>query len=190
MSLYSPFFSSGLLAPHTPRCRARNAFDSDFSEPWDDSECSPSCPSSPIPLPDDCAMELDAHSVVKAADSSETRRSVTPTPQSRQTTPVASPQAVKGGSRDVRPRLRRRRSSLTQATSPIRAIRSPTRAAENAFNLRTRSGSLHGDIISRLATEETSLVGRLRSGSCSNVGMLQALNAAPRTAFRYVTVIF
>ena len=185
MSLYSSFFSSGLLAPHTPRCRARNAFDSDISEPWDDSECSPSCPSSPIPLPDDCAMELDAYSGVKVADP-ETRRSVTPTPQSRQTTPVASPQAVRGGSRDVRPRLRRRRSSLTQATSPIRAMRSPTRAAENAFNLqrsRTRSGSLRGDIMGHLATEETSLVGRLRSGSCSNV------TAAPRT-FRYVMVMF
>lgn len=180
MSLYSSFFSSGLLAPRTP---TRVPSVSDLS---DDSEGSPSCPSSPIPLPDDYAMELDDQALVQADLSDpESRRSLTPTPPSRQPTPVASPQAVKGSSRNVRPRVRRRRSSLTQATSPIRTIRSPTRAAENAFNLqlhlptsmsRSRSGSLHGGIIG-MATEETSLVGRLRSGSCSNV----SINAPSRS---------
>ena len=200
MSTYSSFFSSGLLAPRTPPRARANTMDSDLSDTWDDSDYPPSQPSSPIPLPDDTLMDIDLSEVLKTRPAPETRRSVTPTPQSHQTTPVPSPQGPKTLSREGRPRLRKRRSSLTQGTSPMHTIRSPTRAAGNAFNFqihlpavaraRSRSGSLHGESIASfagvgMATEETSLIGRLRSGSCSNIHP-QALNAPSRPVFRYV----
>jgi len=197
MSTYSSFFSSGLLAPRTPPRARANTMDSDFSDIWDDSDYSPSQPSSPIPLPDDSVMDIDISDVLKVGATLETRRSVTPTPQSQQTTPVASPQGGKTLSREGRSRLRRRRSSLTRGTSPMHTIRSPTRAAGNAYNFqirlptvaRARSGSLHGEVMASfagvgIATEETSLIGRLRSGSCSNIH----LNAASRPVPRYLFI--
>ncbi|KAF8159198.1 hypothetical protein B0H34DRAFT_796487 [Crassisporium funariophilum] len=177
---YSPFFSSGLLAPHTPR-KNLNA-----SSSWDD--CSdailPSQPSSPMSILDDSLMEIDMTQFIH----DNSRRSATPTPQ---TTPMQSPQAVKAKTATpqqtlMAPRLRRRRSSLTQATSPMNAIRSPARTAGNALHLqrqlcttagpaspRARSGSVssgEGMATSRygnisVASDSTSLIGRLRSGS-------------------------
>lgn len=170
---YSAFFSSGLLAQHTPQ-KTFNSFSS-----WDDSvdvvfHRSPSRPSSPIPIPDDSLMDVD----VASHNLSEGRRSITPTPQT--ITPTQSPQPVKiqlkaQAPSTTQPKLRKRRSSLTQATSPMNAIRSPTRAANNALHLqrqlspRSRSGSVSGED-SRygnigVASNETSLEARMRSGS-------------------------
>jgi len=73
-----------------------------------------------------------------------------------------------------RPRLRKRRSSLTVATSPIAQIKSPMRNAntavqrQNTLGNRSRSGSASDYGQSRssgLATDGNSLIGRLRSGS-------------------------
>ena len=175
---YSAFFSSGLLAPHTPQ-KKNKVNSSSFS--WDVTfDHSPSRASSPIPIPDESFMDIDT--------ASYNDRSITPTPQS--ITPMQSPQPVKIQTTTTtqQPKLRKRRSSLTLATSPMSTIRSPTRAANNALHLqrqlftalgpaspsRSRSGSLTGDdaTASRysnagVASTETSLGGRLmtRSGS-------------------------
>ena len=154
---YSAFFSSGLL--YNSAQKTINSWNVDYS---------PSRPSSPIPIP----MDIDAPSY-------NDRRSITPTPQTK--TPVQSPQPAKIQQPS---RLRKRRSSLTQATSPMNAIRSPTRTAHNALHLqrqlstvgpvssRSRSGSVSGEDgpASRfsntgIASSENSLGGRLRSGS-------------------------
>ncbi|PPQ82879.1 hypothetical protein CVT25_009698 [Psilocybe cyanescens] len=179
---YSSFFSSGLLAQSgNPRLQRRGTFNSDISEPWDDelsdsyATASPSRPSSPVPLPEDSAMDIDSTDSI----SSPMRRSATPTPRSHgdsqgQTTPVPGAHATSKSSLSIsrsaqqvpsplptptpqQPRLRRRRSSLTQAaTSPMNAIRGPARAAENALHLqkqlpaasRSRSGSVGADMMS------------------------------------------
>ncbi|KAG6891122.1 hypothetical protein C0992_010416 [Termitomyces sp. T32_za158] len=70
-------------------------------------------------------------------------------------------------------RHRKRRSSLTIATSPMNAIRSPQRNATAALQLqkhlpspsRSRSGSLSATGANNIASQGTSLVGRMRSGS-------------------------
>ena len=208
LNSYSSFFSSGLLAPHTPRLQRRDTVSSDFSESsaWDSdadtdsfSPTSPS-PSSPIALPDESMMDVDMSEFVASTLRNRERRSATPTLAHHgegQTTPMQqSPQSSKGAvalslattsslssssmtttTTTAQPRLRRRRSSLTQATSPMNAIRSPVRAAGNALHhhlqivptatSRSRSGSLSlGDAMG--ATYGSSLVGRMRSGSCSD----------------------
>ncbi|KAG6810834.1 hypothetical protein H0H92_010128 [Tricholoma furcatifolium] len=107
---------------------------------------SPISPNAPLP---DSDTEMD--------------RDITPTPDT-----------VRAASQ---PRLRKRRSSLTIGTSPMNAIRSPARTAGAALQLqmhlpnpsRSRSGSLSitGAAIANIASETTSLVGRMRSGSVS-----------------------
>ncbi|KAF8810497.1 hypothetical protein BYT27DRAFT_7336708 [Phlegmacium glaucopus] len=180
---YSAFFSSGLLAQHTPQKKVNSS-----SFKWDDSadimfDRSPSRPSSPIPIPDESLMDIDMANYSSCDD----RRSTTPTPQT--ITPMQSPQPVKIQSKPqtqqqqpTQPRLRKRRSSLTQATSPMNAIRSPTRTASNAIHLqrqlstvvapRSRSGSIAGEDVTTsrysnvgVASSATSLEGRMRSGS-------------------------
>lgn len=166
---YSAFFSSGLLAQHTPQ---KKKLSSSYS--WDAriDHC-PSQPSSPIPRRDESLMDVD----VAGYDD----RSLTPTPRIK--TPMQSPQPLK--IQAMSPKVRKRRSSLTLATSPISAIRSPTRAASNALHIqrqlftaigpaspRSRSGSFAGDDASAsrlsnagVASCENSLGGRLRGGS-------------------------
>jgi len=217
---YSPFFSSGLLAAYgsRPNPARRQTFSSDISEPWDDStdSDSPSRPSSPIPLPDDSVMDVDVAGLLSGV-ANNMRRSVTPTPRSEeddeQTTPVPSPQSMKvvaaspqaqssSQGDSSRPRLRKRRSSLTQAASPMAGIRSPTRSAGNAFHLqmqipnpsRARSGSVGGEAMGLygslsgmgmgmgMATQGTSLFGRMRSGSCSSVNPLTGTAAVPNVS--------
>jgi hypothetical protein len=153
---YSSFFSSGLLA--APHNLSRNA-----------SNVSPSLRSASDVLDDISDMELDRD------------RSKTPTPA-----PVnVAPQ----------PRLRRRRSSLTTGTSSMNSIKSPTRAAGNALHFqrhlysastsvtssnRSRSGSASSAMSLSIgeeklshskdvATENNSLMRRLRSGSVGSV---------------------
>jgi hypothetical protein len=159
---YSAFFSSGLLY-NTPKKSVK-------SSSWNATvlDHSPSCHSSPISIPVDSLMDVD----------NDDRRSATPTPQSK--TPMQSPQPLK--IHIQQPRLRKRRSSLTLATSPINAIRSPTRTASNALHLqrqlctamgpappKSRSSSVSGEDArfsnAGVASTETSLGGRLRSGS-------------------------
>ena len=161
---YSAFFSSGLLY-NTPKKRVK-------SSSWNATalDHSPSRPSSPIPIPVDSLMDVD----------NDDRRSATPTPQSKTKTPMQSPQPLKIHTQQ--PKLRKRRSSLTLATSPINAIRSPTRTASNAFHFqrqlctalgpaspRSRSSNVSGEDArfsnAGVANTETSLGGRLRSGS-------------------------
>ena len=168
---YSAFFSSGLLAPHTPNKKKIN---SSFS--WD-LDHSPSRPSSPIPIPVESLMDIDM--------ASYDDRSVTPTPRII-THLQHSPQPQLKIQATLSPKVRKRRSSLTQATSPMNTIRSPIRAANNAFHFqrqlytaigpaspsRSRSGSLAGEDASAsrfgnagVVTTETSLGGRWRGGS-------------------------
>ncbi|KAG6864287.1 hypothetical protein C0991_010807 [Blastosporella zonata] len=177
MTTYSAFFSSGLLAP-------RHA-----AYPYPDAP-SPISPSSPL---SDSDAELDID------------RELTPTPDTIQrsaasatTTSIATPQ----------PRLRKRRSSLTLGTSGMNAIRSPTRTAGAALQLqmhlaspsRSRSGSLsktsttagsdvyHNIGMGNIASEGTSLVGRMRSGSVGAVANLNAVFRPRRGVRRLASV--
>ncbi|KAG6907492.1 hypothetical protein DXG01_008686 [Tephrocybe rancida] len=157
MTTYSAFFSSGLLAP-------RHAAS---SYPHYDAP-SPVSPSSPLP-DSDVDLNMD--------------RDITPTPDS-----VYRPTATVTTAAAPQPRLRKRRSSLTVGTSPMNAIRSPARTAGAALQLqmhlaspsRSRSGSLstttsttadtYNNIgMGNIASENTSLVGRMRSGSVGAV---------------------
>jgi hypothetical protein len=97
-----------------------------------------------------------------------------------ETTPTRVPCVSQNGER---PKLRKRRSSLTVATSPFAQIKSSMRNANTAvqrqttfgFTLgnRSRSGSVHDNFaygqtrLNGFATENNSLLGRLRSGSVS-----------------------
>jgi hypothetical protein len=169
MAAYSAFFSSGLLAPHHP-ASPTNYYDAP----------SPARPSSP-PIPDDSDIEVD------------TEREETPTPDVPSFLPPITTQS--------RPRLRKRRSSITLGTSPMNAIRSPSRTAGAALQLqlhlptspsRSRSSSLsnatttnqtdlYGGVgigMGNVASEDTSLVGRMRSGSMGGVGLRQGYIAS------------
>lgn len=73
------------------------------------------------------------------------------------------------------PRLRKRRSSLSMAASPMAGIKSATRNAGTALQRtgfmspsRSRSGSINEYGLG-VATEQTSLTGRMRSGSLGGV---------------------
>ena len=239
LNSYSSFFSSGLLAPHTPRLQRRDTASSDLSS-WesdaaDDSfSLSSPSPSSPIALPDEeSMMDVDMSEFVASMlrrNRESDRRSATPTlsmqqrqGEEGQTTPMQqSPQSIKGAvvssipmtttttttcttstatTTTAHPRLRRRRSSLTQATSPMNAIRSPTRAAGNALHhhlqivptatSRSRSGSLSvaGDAMGA-GTYSSSLVGRMRSGSCSDSASSEAASKVLAPSFRCVFLFF
>ncbi|KAF8240266.1 hypothetical protein L208DRAFT_1384742 [Tricholoma matsutake] len=165
MASYSAFFSSGLLAPPSTQYK----FNYDKS--------SPIIPSSSLP---DSDIEVDTE------HEDTPTRVLPPTPQ----LPAQS---------STRPRLRKRRSSLTIRTSPMTAIRSPTRNAGAALQLqlhlttspsRSRSGSFNranetgiynGGGIGNIASESTSLVGRMRSGSVGSI--LRPRMAVRRLAF-------
>lgn len=162
MTTYSAFFSSGLLAgPNMySRCNTTNSNFGGFSFPkWQGQE------------------ELSR--VIDALDDTsdiEVDRSTTPTPSTQPSQAHASGHP---------PRLRRRRSSLNVGTSPMNIIKSPSRAVGNALQLqrhllaspgRSRSGSASsvlsigeelslGTTGNNVASESTSLVGRMRSGS-------------------------
>ncbi|KAK0452764.1 uncharacterized protein EV420DRAFT_1482072 [Desarmillaria tabescens] len=145
MTAYSAFFSSGLLAPRhifTANLNVNSFIDS---------------PSSPL-FDDASDIEVDdgrGHTLV--TETTATTNSA------------------------LRPRLRKRRSSLSIGTS-INALKSPSRNASTALQFqihlqaspsRSRSGSLSsvmGTLVENqfqpnVASEGTSLVGRMRSGS-------------------------
>ncbi|KAF5379444.1 hypothetical protein D9615_006566 [Tricholomella constricta] len=173
MTTYSAFFSSGLLAPHHASFSGYGQLNADSYPDYDAS--SPATPSSPLP-DSDIEVERD--------------REITPTPDapSRSMSSSSSNSSANPCTTQAPPRLRRRRSSLTVGTSPMNSIRSPTRTAGAALQLqmhlpnptRSRSGSLsastsqtdmYGKVgkSSNVASEGTSLVGRMRSGSVGTV---------------------
>ena len=72
-----------------------------------------------------------------------------------------------------RPKLRKRRSSLTVNTSPLVQLKGSYRGATTAIQRqnRSRSGSINDFSQPRslgFATEENNIIGRLRSGSVGN----------------------
>ncbi|KAJ3806130.1 hypothetical protein F5876DRAFT_81019 [Lentinula aff. lateritia] len=154
MTTYSAFFSSGLLAaPHMSSSHLM--YNNHIPRHGD---VSPSLLTITDALDDTSDIDLD--------------RSSTPTLTSIET------------SMHQTQRLRRRRSSLTIGTSPINAIKSPSRAAGNALQLqrhlfttpgRSRSGSTSSvmsigeEVNSNIASENTSLYRRMRSGSVGSV---------------------
>ncbi|KAK0224426.1 hypothetical protein EDD85DRAFT_241770 [Armillaria nabsnona] len=145
MTAYSAFFSSGLLAPRhifTANLNVNSFIDS---------------PSSPL-LDDASDIEVDdGRGHMSIPETTVTANSI------------------------LRPRLRKRRSSLSIGTS-INALKSPSRNASTALQIqihlqaspsRSRSGSLSsvmGTLVENeyqpnIASQGTSLVGRMRSGS-------------------------
>ena len=168
---YSSFFSSGLLAPHAPG-RAQTP-----------RPASPTTPRAAVAslAPDD-TTPTGAPATSRSGRSSHADES--------QVLPSISVAAAE----DSRPRLRRRRSSLAGAQSPLASMKSsgPIRQATASAqrSLRTRSGSdasvlstASGTFIisglvdsapSAAASKPSGILGRLRSGS---VG----------TALRYVS---
>ncbi|KAF9445853.1 hypothetical protein P691DRAFT_805071 [Macrolepiota fuliginosa MF-IS2] len=208
-STYSAFFSSGLLAPP-------NLYPKSARSPPSSPGLLPSSPGlitsspgitrdpSPAPIGDDSDVEdLDIEMDTEGA------RAPTPTPSS-----------VGGRSRsgsiastvqqDQKPRLRKRRSSLNVATSPMNAIKSPQRNAGNALHLqqrlpllptgsigRSRSGSLSflgfgappvdGGDAPNVAPQGTSLLGRMRSGSVGGTSITNLFR--PRRAARRLATV-
>ncbi|KAI1795653.1 hypothetical protein LXA43DRAFT_913738 [Ganoderma leucocontextum] len=154
---YSSFFSSGLLAPKVPASQ-------------------PSRSSSPT-TPRAATATLPQDDVTPTAPT-RTHENV---PDESQVLPsISIPSAD-----DSRPRLRRRRSSLAGATSPLTAMKTsgPIRAATASVqrSLRARAGSdasvisttsigslsLHesAPVVAKGASKPAGIVGRLRSGS-------------------------
>lgn len=142
-TFYSSFFSSGLLAPLPHEVAASS---------------SPTTPrASHVKLPGGDPFSLHVDTTPTANDVPLALRSANDILPSR-------PRSDSQGSN--RPGLRRRRSSLTVAASPINPIKSNAapRAARNSYaTARARSGSesrSQGN-----ATEGTTVIGRMRSGS-------------------------
>ncbi|KAF5345241.1 hypothetical protein D9757_014073 [Collybiopsis confluens] len=145
MTTYSSFFSSGLLAAH-------HAVYNNFSTRELGSGLSPSTLTVSDSLEHTSDVELD--------------RSVTPTPMNIAQTGSSS--VAQGFS--AQPKLRRRRSSLTMATSPINAIKSPARSAGNAMQFQRHLYASPGvPAVAVIASKGKSLLGRLRSGSVGSV---------------------
>lgn len=150
MSTYSSFFASGLLAPI-------QTIDINMSRPY-----TPGPPSSPMLAP---------MTPIEPVDRSY---SLTPTPGPQQLHPSSAmlqPADANSNRQDGRPRLRKRKSSLSVTASPMSGIKSPSRNAGNALQRigflspsRSRSGSMN-EYGGGVATEETSIAGRMRSGS-------------------------
>ncbi|KAF5340972.1 hypothetical protein D9611_006054 [Ephemerocybe angulata] len=189
MASYSAFFSSGLLAPRqaydNPTTPSKPKAIDGFPTPYGDS--SPIRPASPLPTHSDAIvvdepMELDYPS---GRESTPTQHTVTASLQAA--AKITSAAAGSSATAQAQPRLRRRRSSLTIAVSPLTSIRSPTRTVGAALQMqrhlamnpgRSRGGSLSSSnppsavegftmfgMASSVASEGTSLTGRLRSGS-------------------------
>lgn len=155
---YSSFFSSGLMAS--------NHITHDCKESY-----TPSTPrATPISLDD---QDNDTTPVAHPAGPSALPAIITS---------LASPTSA-----PERPRLRRRRSSITTSASPVSALKStPARTATASLQRltlytsapgvrsRSRAGSVTDSFVGRTsmtsneATQANSLVGRMRSGSVGN----------------------
>ncbi|KAG6330591.1 hypothetical protein ID866_8499 [Astraeus odoratus] len=113
------------------------------------------------------------------ADPVDRELSITPTPTSAATSYTKNISAVSAAGE--RPRMRRRRSSINIAASPMAAIKSPSRNASSALQrsgimspTRSRAGSVNE------ASENTSLFGRLRSGSLNMMPPVRVRRAVRR----------
>ncbi|RPD54741.1 hypothetical protein L226DRAFT_523022 [Lentinus tigrinus ALCF2SS1-7] len=160
---YSSFFSSGLLAPHTPG-RAQT----------------PRPPSPTTPRAAVASLVPD--------DTTPTGASATPSGSGTSSLADQSqvlPSISVAAAEDSRPRLRRRRSSLAGAASPLVAMKSSgsirqatasvqrnlrTRAGSDASILSTASGTsiiagLMDSAPTTSASKPSGIIGRLRSGS-------------------------
>lgn len=144
-SPYSAFFSSGLLAPRT----AYPAHD------YDDN----AAPSSPIMS--DAEVELERNTTPVPPEASATSGLLQPPSMTTSTAQLPTT-----------PRLRKRRSSLSLAASPVSAFKNFS--ARLTMPGRPRSGSVNSIAASgtstAVASEETSMLGRMgiartRSGS-------------------------
>ena len=151
MPAYSNLFSSGLLAPSVNT--------GSLSRPH-----TPVPPSSPMVLPTTPGDPIDRDMTWDPSYTNDVVISPGPTISKDFYTNTT----------EHRPRLRKRRSSLSVNTSPMAGIKSPGRSAGNALQRtgllspsRSSIGSMndfhqHGRSV---ATEGTSLTGRMRSGS-------------------------
>ncbi|KAI0941026.1 hypothetical protein AcV7_003244 [Taiwanofungus camphoratus] len=165
-TFYSSFFSSGLLAAQPPTPSARSASP---STPRPAHSALPTDPTDhdTTPTAQDFAVSRASHA--QASDTLPTRT----TAHSKSASHGSTDSAYSQPSDDGRPRLRRRRSSLTTHQSPLASIKSNTafRTAATAqrqsmFVSRARSGS---DVSACThPTDASSLAGRLRSGSVGN----------------------
>lgn len=140
MDSYSSFFSSGLLAPQRDLTATMY-------------QCPPS-PATTESCMDDSDAEMESVPTLSNLHAHEKKLTLNTNP----------------------PRLRKRKSSTTLASSPMSAIRSPMRAANVALQVqrhipdtpsRSRSGSLSA--ANSIASQSTSLMGRLRSNSTGEV---------------------
>ncbi|KAI0070025.1 hypothetical protein K474DRAFT_931140 [Panus rudis PR-1116 ss-1] len=156
-TFYSSFFSSGLLAASTPS-----------------------------PTPTQESFMVDAPSTPRAA--LQDMRETTPTATSPNTLPsiVETSPAPPAVQAPRPPTLRRRRSSLSVAASPVAGLKASTQrhhslvtgtSANNAGSVgrnRARAGS-----VVEAATQSNSLVGRMRSGSIGSSLSRRVLRPKP-----------
>jgi hypothetical protein len=148
MVTYSAFFSSGLLASYS-QSRA----------------LTPAPPSSPILIPSSPGDPMGA----------DVGRGTPTTPNLDDVDMQVTPNAAQlNPPAKERPRLRKRRSSVTLCASPMNAIKSPMRnagaALHRAINAtsspnRSRSGSLSTDVLGGGTVQGTTAGGRKRSSS-------------------------
>ncbi|TFK37439.1 hypothetical protein BDQ12DRAFT_750947 [Crucibulum laeve] len=180
---------------------------------------SPARASSPMPIPDDSDIEIDDDDEEEDKQGTPTRRASTSASSVTSTTSVATAaslssqthtSASSNATNQPRPRLRKRRSSLTVAASPMAAIRSPVRTAGNAGQLqrhltplRARSGSVGADVFGsfssiaggngNVATQGTSLMSRMRSGSIGGASGMPAAGVGasfrPRRGVRRINSV-
>ena len=195
MATYSAFFSSGLLAPRNDYTLPKTP-GKDGSLPTAYGDSSPIRPVSPLPPHSDSDTDTDDDMDTDYAsqrESTPTQRSVSCSlaASAHSGSAKSTGGAPAGGPGGAPTRtLRKRRSSLTLGTSPITSIRSPSRNAGAALQFqrhlsmapgnRSRSGSMTNDgagypsfgsigLGNAVASEGTSLMGRLRSGSTMNI---------------------
>ncbi len=191
---YSPFFSSGLLASYGPHHHYQHARRRRSGTVSSDASVGSDSSGARMDVDDN---DNDDDDEDDNRDCTPTRRSATPTPRTlSRTTPVPADrqqqqQQQPNANALLQPRLRRRRSSLTQAASPLAALRSPVARAGHALHAaRTRSGSLSlggeptlpsGAQAQAQALNAPPPAGplRARSGSCSGVLLPPAQASIP-----------
>ena len=161
MPAYSNLFSSGLLAPHQGLCNSR----AHTPTPADTPMLTPTTPGDPIdrfltPTP--------------TQNFSSNAMEVSPGPSGNN--PFDTHTNTNTNTTELRPRLRKRRSSLSVTINPMGNIKSPGRSAGHALQRtglmspsRMRSGSVGEFGNGNVASEETSLAGRMWSGCIGGV---------------------
>lgn len=157
MPAYSNLFSSGLLAPHQGLCDSRAH--------------TPTPADTPMLTPTTSADPVDRFPTsTPPRNFSSNAMQVSPGPSGN------SQSDTHTNTTEMRPRLRKRRSSLSVTTSPKGHIKSPGRSAGHALQrtglmspsrMRSRSVGEFGN--GNVASEETSLAGRMWSGCTGGI---------------------